>query len=75
MPEVPAIYMGPAIQPAVSGTIAGIMAGAVTGYYHEEAGSGSATPGAWKRHVRTQTYDDNGRLVESPAPPTVNIRT
>jgi len=75
MSDLPAIYSGlNRIRPTTSGSVLSI-------YTISVVGDRSATPrrhplqiAGWSRYVHTQTYDDGGRLVESPAPPTLDIR-
>jgi hypothetical protein len=75
MPNVPAIYSGPnGIRQAASGTVMTVYTIAVVGNRREDFQRRPLQLLGWNRHSRTQTYNEGGRLVESTAPPTLDIR-
>jgi hypothetical protein len=63
-----------AITPAATGTVMSVYTVAVVGNRREDFQQRPLQLIGWSKHVRTQTYNDTGHLVNSPAPPTIDLR-
>ena len=75
MPDVPAIYKAPSgIRPPAAGSVLSVYTITVVGNRAENLQRRPLQLAGWSRHVFTQTYSAGGRLVESPAPRTLDIR-
>jgi hypothetical protein len=75
MSAVQAILSGPAeTGTAKSGRFVSVYTIAVSGEPHRTGNSGPLRLLAWTRQTRTDTYDSNGRVVESPALSTIDVR-
>ncbi len=75
MPEISAVYTGlNGIQPAVPGTVMSVYIISVAGSRREYFRSHPLRLIGWNRYMRTHTYDNGGSVVESPAPPTLDLR-
>jgi len=75
MSEIMAVHTGlNGMGPAVPGTVMSIYTIAVVGSRREDFRRHPLQLIGWNRFMRTQTYDKGGSVVESPVPPTLDLR-
>ena len=75
MSDVVTVYTGvDGSEPAVPGTVMSVYTIAVVGSRREDFRRRPLQLIGWHRFMRTQTYDKGGSVVETPAPPTLDLR-
>jgi hypothetical protein len=75
MSAVQAILSGPeGTGPAKSGRFVSVYTIAVSADPDQSHGGGPLRLLAWTRQIPTETYDSNGRIVESPILSTIDVR-